>query len=162
MADRTSSALRAGLIVFFALLATACGGGGGGGGETTSARAPAPIVPPDPDPIPEPDPLPGSVVRLSGSVGDGPITDATVTVRASDFRLLGSTRSSATGDYSLTVEVQPEDFPLSLQAAGGTDLVTAAAPDFILVSAIASEPESGVVNLNPFTTLQTRISLNVK
>jgi hypothetical protein len=158
MADRSTSALRAGLIVFLALLGTACGGGGGGGSEPTTSRAPAPVVPPAPVPGPDPVPLPGTTVELSGSVGDGPITDATVTIRAADFRLLGSTRSSATGDYSFTFEVQPEDFPLRLQAAGGTDLVTAAAPDFVLVSAIASIPDSGTVNLNPFTTLQTRIA----
>ncbi len=103
----------------------------------------------------------GQILRdheLSGSVGDGPIVGATVRIVASDGSELGSMNSDASAGYNITVRTQGGDYPLTIDARGGTDLVTGLAPDFVLKS-IALEPgEKTVANLNPFSTLAVALA----
>ncbi len=96
-----------------------------------------------------------TALTLTGSVGDGPVIGATVTVRAADGRVLTSTASDNASRYQVTVQVTSDDFPLILEASGGTDLVTGAKPDFTLVSA-TWEASRNEVHLTPFSTLAVR------
>lgn len=100
--------------------------------------------------------------RLSGSVGDGPITDAQVRVSASDGRILETTISSASASYDITVETAVTDYPLSLLASGGTDLVTLASPDFDMKSVVKNSGENSVANLNPFTTIAVELATDLQ
>ena len=90
---------------------------------------------------------------LLGSVGDGPLVGATVTVYASDGIELGSIQSDSGADYIIDVMTDAADFPLTVEALGGTDLVTGQAPDFSLRSAVPQSVSRTVVNANPFSTI---------
>lgn len=118
---------------------TACGGGGGAG---SSAVAPA------------------GGTSLSGSVGDGPVVGATVTVYAASGTALASTVSTQSAAYSFNLNVSAQDYPLTLEVTGGTDLVTGRAPDFRLVS-VAMTPTDSRANINPFSTLAVEIAGNM-
>lgn len=103
----------------------------------------------------------GEILRdheLTGSVGDGPIVGAVVSITASDGTSLGSMNSDASAGYNLTVRTKGKHYPLSIDARDGTDLVTGLAPDFLLKS-IALEPgKKTVANLNPFSTLAAELA----
>jgi hypothetical protein len=88
-----------------------------------------------------------------GSVGDGPIVNARVRVFSNTDRLLMETRSSNTADYQLTIKTPGRNYPLTIIADQGTDLVTNAPPDFSLVSTILQPGNRQVANLNPYSTL---------
>ena len=119
-------------ILFIASLMTACGGGGGGNGVTD--------------------------VTHSGSVGDGPITGATVIVRDKNGVILATETSDNTANYQITLKVPKESYPLQIVATGGIDTVTQSEPDFSLVS-VATDPSQSKANINPFSTLITRMAL---
>ena len=75
----------------------------------------------------------GEILRdheVTGSVGDGPIVGATVRIFASDGSELDSMPSDASAAYNITVRAKGKHYPLSIEARGGTDLVTGLAPDF--------------------------------
>ncbi|MGB5247381.1 MAG: putative Ig domain-containing protein, partial [Woeseia sp.] len=108
---------------------------------------------------------PGSdatVHRVSGSVGDGPITDAQIRVTARDGRNLVTTSSSATASYDISVETESADYPLLIIATGGTDLVTLTSPDFDMQSVVKNPGESSVANLNPFTTIAIELASDLQ
>lgn len=111
-------------------LLTACGGGGGlagiGGGS-------------------------GGFV-LEGSVGDGPIVSATITVRSSSGTVLGTTVSNENADFSISLSPDSGDFPLTIETTGGVDLVTKSIPDFDMVSVVLNSSQTRA-NINPFSTL---------
>jgi hypothetical protein len=88
-----------------------------------------------------------------GSVGDGPIVNARVRVFSNTDRLLMETRSSNTADYQLSIKTAGHNYPLTIIADQGTDLVTNAPPDFRLVSTIMKPGNRQVANLNPYSTL---------
>jgi hypothetical protein len=73
-------------------------------------------------------------VLLAGSVGDGPVTGATVSVYASDGSLLGAVVTDSSASFRSTVKARGRDYPLRLVVSGGIDLVTGLAPDFEMVS----------------------------
>jgi hypothetical protein len=91
--------------------------------------------------------------QISGSVGDGPVVAAQLSVMSSSGASLAELSSSSTADYDLSVLAGGDDYPLSITAEGGTDLVTGGPPDFRLVSAVLAPESESVSNLNPFTTL---------
>ncbi|MGB5580032.1 MAG: hypothetical protein WBM68_05675, partial [Woeseia sp.] len=108
---------------------------------------------------------PGSdatVHRVSGSVGDGPITDAQIRITARDGRNLVTTSSSATASYDISVETESADYPLLIIATGGTDLVTLTSPDFDMQSVVKNPGESSVANLNPFTTIAIELASDLQ
>jgi hypothetical protein len=67
--------------------------------------------------------------------------------------MLNETRSSNTADYSITVKTQGRNYPLTIVADEGIDLVTGGPPDFSLVSVIMGPGSREVANLNPYGTL---------
>jgi hypothetical protein len=93
---------------------------------------------------------------IVGSVGDGPIVNARLRVYSNSGQLLTETRSSSTADYSITVKTQGRNYPLTIAADEGTDLVTGGPPDFSLVSVIMGPGSREVANLNPYSTLIVR------
>jgi len=99
--------------------------------------------------------------ELSGSVGDGPVTDADIRISASDGSSLGSTSSDSMANFVITVKTFASHYPLHFEATGGTDLVTMAAPDFTLRGAALSPDAQSTANLNPFTTLAMELATDL-
>ncbi|MGB5472141.1 MAG: hypothetical protein WBQ78_01530, partial [Gammaproteobacteria bacterium] len=91
-------------------------------------------------------------VTISGSVGDGPVTGATVTVYDKRGAVLGTVISDSAASYRKTLQVDGRRYPLRLVASGGIDLVTGHAPDFKMVS-VMQRATDRTVNINPFSTL---------
>ncbi|WP_405233557.1 putative Ig domain-containing protein [Lentisalinibacter salinarum] len=103
----------------------------------------------------------GEILRdheLSGSVGDGPIIGAAVRIVAADGTELGGMTSDASAGYNITVRTKGKHYPLSIDAQGGTDLVTGLAPDFVLKSVALEPGKKTVSNLNPFSTLAAELA----
>lgn len=96
-------------------------------------------------------------VVMKGSVGDGPVVGATVSIYSSNGELLGSIESNAKATYKMKVNARGNDYPLLLKVTGGTDLVTGTAPDFQLLS-VAESPSVKSVNINPFSTLMVKMA----
>lgn len=113
------------LALSLALVAAGCGGGGGQGSTS-------------------------NVHSLTGSVGDGPVVNASLSVHDAKGALVATGKSDAAAHYRL--DARPGSFPLTVTASGGTDLVTNRPLDFEL-SAVALDASQGVANLNPFSTL---------
>ncbi|MBA1443488.1 MAG: right-handed parallel beta-helix repeat-containing protein [Gammaproteobacteria bacterium] len=118
------------LTTLLVLLLAACGGGATDDGTDQTANK----------------------TTFVGSVGDGPVVNAQVTLRNAAGRILATTSSDAQADYHFTVEVQPEDYPLTVEATGGTDLVTGSAPEFNLRSTILAPGETRA-NMTPHSSL---------
>jgi hypothetical protein len=116
-------------LVLCATALHACGSSSGGAGADTEVDA-----------------------SIRGSVGDGPVIDAQVTVRMRSGGALRNVVSSQKAGYNIAVKTASKNYPLFFDATGGTDLVTNLPPDFTLESA-ALEPRATIANLNPFTTL---------
>jgi hypothetical protein len=91
--------------------------------------------------------------NLSGSVGDGPVANAQLTVRAVGGQILQNVVSSQLAGYDVVLKVKGKFYPLTLAATGGTDLVTGLPPDFGLRSAALAPGGTAIVNLSPFTTI---------
>ena len=92
-------------------------------------------------------------VNVSGSVGDGPLVNASVTIRKNNGEELASFRSDGSASYDVALSVSERHFPLPIDVTGGTDLVTNSSPDFVLKSAVLSASNSVTANVNPFSTL---------
>jgi hypothetical protein len=92
-------------------------------------------------------------INVSGSVGDGPLINASVTIRNKNGEELASFKSDGSASYDVSLSVSERHFPLLVDATGGTDLVTNMAPDFVLRSAVLSARDSVTANVNPFSTV---------
>ena len=117
---------------------------GGGGGNSTSSGSGT-------------DTALANAVEITGSVGDGPIIGATVEVYSADGELLDTMLTDSRSSYTKRIKAKGKDFPLTIKATGGTDLVTGAAPDFELYSVMMS-PSQKIVNLNPYTLFVVKIA----
>ena len=104
---------------------------------------------------------PTEQLTLSGSVGDGPVVTADMRVLGADATVLMSFLSDENAHYEITIDVPVDQYPLKIDATGGTDLVTMRAPDFRLESVVLSGDEGSVVNLNPFSTLIVALADNL-
>ena len=91
---------------------------------------------------------------FSGSVGDGPIVGAEVTVIDADGNLVTTTTSDDGANYTVEIPGQTP-LPVTIQVQGGTDLVTQRASDFELVAALHTVGAQ-TVNVSPLTTLAVR------
>ena len=60
--------------------------------------------------------------------------------------------------YEISVAADTAIYPLTIDATGGTDLVTNLAPDFRFESAVPSPGTAGIANLNPFTTIAVALA----
>ncbi len=89
---------------------------------------------------------------FGGSVGDGPVANARVLLKNAAGDVVAETVSNGQAKYSFSVAVKRSDYPLTIEAAGGTDLVTGRAPDIPLESVVLS-PGSVHANINPHSTL---------
>jgi hypothetical protein len=92
-------------------------------------------------------------VAIDGSVGDGPITGAQVSVRSKDGTVLQNVVSSQLAGYTVTLKTKGKYFPLFVEATGGTDMITNQPPDFALRSSALEPRGKTTANINPFTTL---------
>src|SRR5688572_24053607 len=92
-------------------------------------------------------------VALDGSVGDGPVVNAAITVRSSAGIVLQNVIGDQLAGYNVTLKTKGKHFPLFIEATDGTDLVTNLPPDFALRSAALAAGSRATANLNPFTTL---------
>ena len=93
-------------------------------------------------------------ISVGGSVGDGPIVNARLRVFSNSGRLLHTSSSDNTADYRLRIRTRGGNYPLTIVADRGMDIVTGRQPDFDLVTTVMS-PGSGqqTANLNPYSTL---------
>jgi len=126
------------LFVVFAVQLIACGGGNSNS-DTDSASSDV------------------NDIVLAGSVGDGPVTGATVEVWSSNGRLIKTVQSDNTASFSSRIRVWSSSYPLLLKVQGGVDLVTGNAPDFEMAS-VKLDRYTGAVNINPFSTLIVKIA----
>ncbi len=129
---KSFSALCLGLSLIAGLLVSGCGGSGDAESTGADVQAVAQI--------------------FGGSVGDGPIIGATVVVRDVNGHVLLESESDAFANYSVKIKARGNQYPLTVTAGGGEDLVTGAPADFELLS-IALLPSVKTVNLNPYSTL---------
>jgi len=97
-------------------------------------------------------------VNVSGSVGDGPAVNASVTIRKRNGEELTTFKSDASGSYNVSLSVSERHFPLLIEATGGTDIVTDLPPDFVLLSAVLSPGSQLTANVNPFSTVAYEIA----
>jgi len=96
--------------------------------------------------------------QLSGSVGDGPVIGALMSVRRSDGQKIAEFESDTNADYNITVHTKSKNYPLTIEALGGIDQVTNSAPDFDLVGAVLEQGDSTIANVNPFTTIAIEVA----
>lgn len=143
-------------IISLAILVTACGGGvtsstndevgvvlgtvnqtnsgnGGTGGSTVQGVSNV------------------SLITISGSVGDGPVTGATITIKDANNAFVTSTSSNAQAKFTAHIPANTA-FPLILTASGGLDIVSNTPPTFSLVSTVIT-PGNATANINPYSTL---------
>jgi hypothetical protein len=98
-----------------------------------------------------------SEVVVSGSVGDGPVTGATIIVYSNTGTQIGSMISDNSASFQHTLKTKGKDYPLILEVNGGIDLVTGSEPDFQMLS-VMMNPSEKQVNINPFSTLVVKIA----
>jgi parallel beta-helix repeat protein len=96
-------------------------------------------------------------LNIGGSVGDGPIINATVRLRDASNNILATTTSDGMARYSFDVSVPTNAFPLTIEAEGGIDLVTGMAPDFQLESTVVNASQSNA-NLNPHSSMIVKLA----
>jgi trimeric autotransporter adhesin len=120
------------------LISTACGGGSGGEQSSSQAlRNANPLI-------------------IAGSIGDGPVTGAAVTVLDSRGQSVVAGVSNNSAGYEITVPAGTA-FPITVTASGGTDLVSGVAPDFDL-KAVLLDPAINRVNVSPFSSLALAVA----
>ncbi len=97
------------------------------------------------------------VVVFGGSIGDGPVTGANVTVLSAQGETLGTITSDRNAAYQARITPEAGDYPIQLVVSGGTDLVTGRQPDFQMES-FKAYPQDTIVNVNPFSTLVSQVA----
>ena len=132
----------AALATLAALALSACGGGGGAGGGSAVSASPG-ANPPAP-----------AGTTITGSVGDGPVTDARITATDRDGKVIGNATSDGQARFTLALPADAR-YPVTVKSSGGTDIVTSHAPDFDLQS-IVNDASQSSANITPITTLIVR------
>jgi len=149
------------VTVFVVLQLVACGGGGGGSGDAGNSNdAVSAAGGSSSDAAAVPVEEASSVVktvRVKGSIGDGPVTGAKVTIYNNNGQQIGTVVSDNTAYFNSTVKARGNDYPLLLKVNGGYDLVTGMTPDFQMYS-VMLHPSIKEVNINPFATLIVKIA----
>lgn len=92
-----------------------------------------------------------SQITISGSIVDGPVIGAAITIRDAGGQELAKVYSDYQARYSANIPAGTA-FPVTISSSGGTDLVTNAEPTFNMVS-VAMSAEETTANINPFSTL---------
>ena len=96
--------------------------------------------------------------EVTGSVGDGPIVGAAMRILRNDGVELLKANSGSTATFNVVVKTKGKYYPLSIEATSGTDLVTNAAPDFKLHSAVLEPGKKSTANVNPFSTFAVELA----
>ena len=96
--------------------------------------------------------------HVVGSVGDGPVAGASMEILAGDGSVLEEFVSDSYADYDALVKTKGENYPLTIEARNGTDLVTNLAPELTLTGCIANPGNNTRVNVNLFSTLALEIA----
>ncbi len=96
---------------------------------------------------------------ISGKVGDGFLVGASVSVMTRDGTLLTTTQSDSTAGYDVNVQAAQSDFPLLLEARGGTDLVSTLPADFTYHGVVTEYGSDVVANLNALSTIAVRTAM---
>jgi len=96
--------------------------------------------------------------EVSGSVGDGPIINSSLRIFQNDGTEIMRLESDATAGYNIVVRTKGKYYPLSIEARGGTDIVTNTAPDFDLNGAVLEPGKKSVANVNPFSTFAVELA----
>ncbi len=93
---------------------------------------------------------------IDGSVGDGPISNALITVEDANGNIIFITTGNDQAHYTFSI---PTDAPrpLIITATGGIDMVSNATPDFTLVT-VVTNTEDQTANLSPFSTFVVNIA----
>lgn len=113
------------------------------------------------DPVEDSGEVIGAESELSGSVGDGPVSGASMRVLTADGELLSEFQSDSVGAYKIMVQANDSDYPLIVDAWNGTDLVTNLPPDFAMRGAAIEYQSQLVANVNPFSTLAIEAALDL-
>ena len=100
-------------------------------------------------------------VELSGSVGDGPVVGANMRVTNSSGDLLAEFQSDSNAGYNVTLTALDSDYPLMIEATGGTDLVSNQPPDFMLKGAAFNTGGASTANVSPFSTIAVALAQNL-
>jgi hypothetical protein len=95
-------------------------------------------------------------LTISGSIGDGPVVDAAVTVTDAGGAPVVAGVSNNSAGYQITVPAGTT-FPITVVANGGTDLVTGLSPDFDF-KAVLTDPTIDHVNVSPFSTFALAVA----
>ena len=103
-------------------------------------------------------PAPLSAVRLSGSVGDGPVINASISVQSLSGELVVEGSSDAQARYEVIAEASETQYPLMIVSRGGLDLVSDRGPDFELLGIAAEPGQSTIANVNPYTTFVVEVA----
>ena len=130
-------------------LLVACGGGSGGGGLSSSSEIAASEEIATSETV--------ITSEVGGSVGDGPITGATVRIYNKKGKQIAAVYSDNTASYKSTIKAKGKEYPLVLRVDDGTDLVTGDIPDFELVS-VMLRPRDKEVNIHPSSTYIVKIA----
>jgi len=96
--------------------------------------------------------------HLTGSVGDGPVAGASMQVMSKDGSVLEQFVSDSFADYDAMVKTKGENYPLTIEADDGTDLVTNLAPELTLYACIGNPGKNTRQNVNLFSTLAVEIA----
>lgn len=91
--------------------------------------------------------------RISGSVGDGPVVGASISIISSGGTELGQLASDSDANFTVNIDAKSSDYPLTIEATGGTDLVTNQSPDFMLRGVVIRQTDRAIANANPFSTM---------
>jgi hypothetical protein len=145
-----SSFIKTVLFVLIAVSLSACGGGGSTADSPVASNTASTEALTTNDSVTDD-------IQLAGSVGDGPVTGATVEVWNSRGRLIGTMKSDKQASFKGRIRVNRSNYPLLLKARGGIDLVSGSAPDFQMTS-VMPDRFTRRVNINPFSALIVRIA----
>ena len=97
-------------------------------------------------------------LEVSGSVGDGPVANANLKAFKNDNSLLAEFESTAAANYNVEIRTKGKFYPLTIEATGGTDIVTNMKPDFILKGAVTEPGKKAIANINPFSTFAMELA----
>ena len=100
--------------------------------------------------------------HLVGSVGDGPVAGSSMRVLSTDGEDLSDFVSDTFATYDTLIKTQGDKYPLTIEASGGTDLVTNLPPELTLYSCIGNPANNTRANINLFSTLAFDIAGKMK
>ncbi len=99
-----------------------------------------------------------AIAQLEGSIGSGPVANATITVNDHNGTPLKTVLGDDKGHYAFRARFDASAFPLILKAEGGLDLVTLERSGLTLMAAATASAATGQANITPYSTLITKLA----